>query len=319
MARCIIKAIPALFLFIFAVQPAQAQTKLSIATAGTTGVFYTYGGALASTISKYVPELMVTAEATGGSVENLKLISTKNVDMATTSADVAYNGFFAFKESKYFKQKVDARALFNMYDEPLHIVTRAESPLKSLQDLKGKRVVVGSPGSGTEMKARMVLRGMGIEYKDFTPEFLSFAEGTEALKDKVVDAALLGVLYPAPAVVELSMHNAIRLIPLAQNEVEKMVQGNQVFVKATIPSGTYKGVDVDTVTVSVPCLVVSRPDLPDEVAYKIVKAVFEHKDELDLMHSAFKDTTLENATKTVIPLHPGAIKYFKEKGVYKEQ
>ena len=319
MARTFLKAIPALFLFMLSVQPAQAQTRLSIATAGTTGVFYTYGGALASLISKYVPGTAATAEATGGSVENLKLIATKNVDLAATSADVAYNGFFDFKESKYFKQKVDARALFNMYDEPLHLVTRAESPIKGLQDLKGKRIVVGSPGSGTEMKSRMVLRAMGIEYKDFTPEFLSFGEGTEALKDKVVDAALLGVLYPAPAVVELSMHNPIKLISLSDEEVDKMVKGGSIFIKSIIPANTYKGVETPTQTVSVPCLIVSRADLPDEVAYNIVKAVFEHKDELDLIHSAFKDTTLENATKTVIPLHPGAIKYYKERGVYKEQ
>jgi TRAP transporter TAXI family solute receptor len=295
------------------------QSRLTIATAGTTGVFYAYGGALASTISKYVPGTIVTAQATGGSVENFKLLGNKQVDLATTSADVAYNAFYNYKDSKYFKEKVEARALFNMYGEPLHIITRAESNIKRVSDLKGKRVVVGSPGSGTEMKSRVVLQMMGLEYKDFTPEFLSFGEGTEALKDKTVDAALLGVHYPAPAVVELSMHNAIRLISLSDSEVDKMVKGSSIFVKAVIPGHIYKGVDSDTQTVSVPCLVVSRADMSDEMAYNIVKTVFEHKDELNQMHSAFKEATLADATNTVIPLHPGAIKYYKEKGVYKER
>jgi TRAP transporter TAXI family solute receptor len=295
------------------------QSRLTIATAGTTGVLYAYGGALASVISKYVPGTTMTAQATGGSVENLKLLANKQVDLSTATADVAYDAYYNFKSSKYFKEKVEVRALFNMYGEPLHIVTRAESSVKGVSDLKGKRVVVGSPGSGTEMKARVMLHTMGIEYEDIVPQFLSFAEGTEALKDKTVDAAMLAVFYPAPAVVELSMHNAIRLIPLSDSEIDKMVKGSPVFMKATIPGHIYKGVDKDTQTVSVSCMVVCRADMSDEMAYNIVKTVFEHKDELNIMHSAFKEATLAKATDTVIPLHPGAIKYYKEKGVYTER
>jgi len=294
------------------------QTRLTIATAGTTGVFYAYGGALASVISKYVPGTTVTAQATGGSVEDFKLLGNKEADLITTSADAAYDAYYNFKNSKYFKDKIDARGLFFMYGEPLHIVVRAESKIKEVADLKGKRVVVGSPGSGTELKSRVVLKALGLDYKDFTPEFLSFAEGTDALKDQTVDAALLGVLYPAPAVVELSQHNAIRLIALSDSEVDKVRKASPIFVKAMIPGHMYKGVDKDTQTVAVPCLVACRPDMSDELAYNIVKTVFEHKDELNMMHSAFKESTLANATISVIPLHPGAIKYYKEKGVYKE-
>jgi len=295
------------------------QSRLTIATAGTTGVFYAYGGALASIISKYIPGTTATAQATGGSVEDLKLIENKQVDLATTSADAAYDAYYNFKNSKYFKNKVEMRALFNMYGEPLHLIVRAESRIKGISDLKGKRVVVGAPGSGTELKSRVVLNILGIEYKDITPEYLSFAEGTEALKDQTVDVAMLGVLYPAPAVVELSMHNAIRLISLSNSEIDKVMKSSPIFVKAVIPGHIYKGVDDDTQTVSVQCLVVSRPDMSDEMAYNIVKTVFEHKDELNLMHSAFKEATLANAANTLIPLHPGAIKYYKEKGVYKER
>lgn len=302
---------------LWSAQPALAaeKTRLSIVTAGTTGVFYMYGGAVASTVSKYVPDLNITAESTGGSVENLKILAKKQAELATTSADVLNEAFHDFKNSKHFKNKVDVRALFNMYSQPHHLITLEKSSVKSVMDLKGKRVVVGSPGSGTEVKTKMVLQSLGITYKDFTPEFLSFMEGTEALQDNTVAAVFLGVSYPAPAVVSLALTNPISLISFSDSEITTVVKAYPFLSKAIIPANTYKGVDKDTQTLSVQTLVVCRPDLSDEIAYNIVKAVFEHKQELEQMHSSFKETTLENATATVIPLHPGAAKYFKEKKV----
>lgn len=294
------------------------SSRLTIATAGTTGAFYAYGGALASNINKYVPGSSATAQATGGSVENLKLLANKQVDLALCSADVADEAFNKYKSGKYFKDKIEFRALFNMYPEPVHVIVSADSPIKNVADFKGKRVVVGSPGSGTEVKARMVLKTLGVDYKDFSPEFLSFGEGTEALKDKTVDAAILGVLPPAPAVVELSMHNPIKMVPLTEDQIQTVTKANSVFVKAVIPAKTYKNVNQDTATVAVKTLVVCRADLPDEVVYKIVKSVFEHKEELNIQHSSFKETTIDKATPTIVPLHPGAKKYFEEKKVLKQ-
>jgi hypothetical protein len=291
---------------------AEEKKRLSIVTAGTTGVFYIYGGAVSSVVSKYAPGLNMTAESTGGSVENLKILGKKQAELATTSADVLYEAFHDFKNSKHFKNKVDVRALFNMYTQPHHLITLEKSSVKNILDVKGKRVVVGSPGSGTEVKTKMLLQSLGITYKDFTPEFLSFAEGTEALQDNTVAAAFLGVSYPAPAIVSLALTNPIMLVPLSDGEVGTIVKAYPFLSKAIIPAKTYKGVDKDTQTVSVQTLVVCRADLPDEAAYNIVKTVFEHKKELEQMHSSFRETTLENATPTVVPLHPGAIKYFKE-------
>ena len=296
---------------------AAEKTRLSIVTAGTTGVFYIYGGAVASIVSKYAPGLDMTAESTGGSVENMKILGKKQAALATTSADVLYEAFHDFKNSKHFKSKVDVRALFNMYDQPHHLITLAKSNVKSVMDVKGKRVVVGSPGSGTEVKTKMVLESLGITYKDFTPEYLSFTEGTEALQDNTVAAVFLGVSYPAPAVVSLALTNPIRLIPFSDSEINTIIKAYSFLSKAIIPAKTYKGQDKDIQTVSVQTLVVCLADLPDEVAYNIVKTVFEHKKELDQIHSSFKETTLKNAPSTVIPLHPGAIKYFKEKKVLK--
>lgn len=302
--------------------PADAAdaSRLAIGTAGTTGVYYLYGGALANVISKNNPELKATAEATGGSVENLKLISKKEMDLATVTADVVNEAMFDFKTSKHFKNKIEVMALFNMYTQPIHLTVLEGSPIKSVADLKGKRVVVGSPGSGTEVKTRAMLSVLGLEYnRDFKPEFLSFAEGSDALQDKTVDAFFLSVALPAPALVSLALTNPIRLISLSDAEVDKIQKAYPFLTRAVIPGKTYKGVDADCQTVSVQSLVVCRPDLPDETAYKIVKTVFEHKPELDQIHVAFKETTLENATPTIVPIHPGAVKYFKEKNVYREQ
>lgn len=296
---------------------AAEKTRLSIVTAGTTGVFYIYGGALASVVSKYAPSINMTAESTGGSVENMKILGKKQAALATTSADVLYEAYHDFKNSKHFKSKVDVRALFNMYDQPHHLITLEKSNVKSVMDVKGKRVVVGSPGSGTEVKTKMVLQSLGITYKDFTPEFLSFAEGTEALQDNTVAAVFLGVSYPAPAVVSLALTNPIRLIPFSDSEINTVIKAYPFLSKAIIPAKTYKGQDKDIQTLSVQTLVVCLADLSDEAAYNIVKTVFEHKKELDQIHSSFRETTLENATSTVIPLHPGAIKYYKEKKVLK--
>ncbi|HOG18593.1 MAG: NMT1/THI5 like protein [Syntrophaceae bacterium PtaU1.Bin231] len=296
---------------------AAETTRLSIVTAGTGGVFYVYGGAVASVVSKNVPGLNMTAESTGGSVENMKILAKKQADLATTSADVLYQAFHDFKNSKHFKEKVDVRALFNMYSQPHHLMALAKSDVKTVKDLKGKRVVVGSPGSGTEVKTKMLLQALGITYKDFTPEFLSFTEGAEALQDGTVAAAFLGVSYPAPAVVSLALTTPIRLIPFSDAEIATISKAYPFLSKSIIPGKTYKGVDQDTQTISVQTLVVCRADLSDDIAYKIVKTVFDRKKDLDQIHSAFRETTLEDATSTIVPLHPGAVKFYKEKKIIK--
>ncbi len=299
---------------------AAGTSRLAIGTAGTTGVYYLYGGALANVISKSYPELKATAEATGGSVENLKLMSKKEMDLATVTADVVNEAVFDYKTSKHFRNKIEVLGLFNMYTQPIHITVLEDSPIKGVQDIKGKRVVVGSPGSGTEVKTRAMLSVLGLEYnRDFKPEFLSFAEGSDALQDKTVDAFFLSVGLPAPALTSLALTNPIRLISLSNAEVDKIQKAYPFLTQTIIPGKTYRGVDADCQTVSVQSLVVCRPDLPEDTAYKIVKAVFENKPELDQIHIAFKETTLPNATPMIVPTHPGAVKYFKEKNVYKER
>ena len=318
-SRLLLASIVALAVLFSGSQSVLADTtRISIGTAGTGGGFYAYGGAVASVVSKYVPDLSVTAESTGGSVENLKLLDKHQIELATTSNDVLYQAFYDFEKSKHFKHKVEVRALFNMYSQPTHVVTLSDSGLEKIVDIKGNRVSVGSPGSGTEVKTRAVLEALGITYRDFTPEFLSYSEGAEALQDKTISAEFIGAPLPNSSVESLALTNGIRLISFSDAEANKIIKEYPFLSKSVIPGGTYKGVDTDTKTIAVQTVIICVADLPDDVAYKIVKAVFEHKDELNAIHPAFLETTLTNATPASVPIHPGAIKYYKEKGIYKE-
>jgi len=294
----------------------QAQEKLSIATAGTTGVFYAYGGAVANIVSKYVPEISMVAESTGGTVENIKMLSKAQADLATVSADVAHEAYIDYANSRHFRgKKVEMYGLFNMYQQPHHIVTLQGGRVNDINDIRSRRVVVGAPGSGTEVKTRMMLESLGITYRDFRPEFLTFTEGVEALQDGTVEAVFLGVNYPAPAIMSLAMTNPVSLLSLTDAQIGAVQQKYPFLNKAVIPADTYKGVSEDTQTVSVQTLVVSSSTLSEEAAYQIVKAVFEHKDELENINHAFRQTTLESAADTFLPLHPGAARYYREVGV----
>src|SRR5690554_7252195 len=294
----------------------QAQEKLSIATAGTTGVFYAYGGAVANIVSKYVPEISMVAESTGGTVENIKMLSKAQADLATVSADVAHEAYIDYANSRHFRgKKVEMYGLFNMYQQPHHIVTLQGGRVNDINDIRSRRVVVGAPGSGTEVKTRMMLESLGITYRDFRPEFLTFTEGVEALQDGTVEAVFLGVNYPAPAIMSLAMTNPVSLLSLTDAQIGAVQQKYPFLNKAVIPADTYKGVSEDAQTVSVQTLVVSSSTLSEEVAYQIVKAVFEHKDELENINHAFRQTTLESAADTFLPLHPGAARYYREVGV----
>ena len=296
---------------------AQDVTRVSMGTAGTTGVYYFYGGAVANVVSKNVPELQITSEATAGSVENLKLIMGGEIAMATVTADVLNEAVNGWETSKRFKEKVEVYGLFNMYTQPMHVVALADSGVNSIQDLKGKRVAVGAPGSGSEVKTKALLSIMGLEYnKDFTPEFLSFAEGAQALQDKTADAMFVSSAIPNPAIMSLAMTNPLKLIPMTDEEVAKIEKEYPFMTLDTIPADTYKGIG-DVQTVCVQSLMVSSKGFPDDLAYKMVKTVFEDKAELEQIHSAFKRTLLENAPKMIVPTHPGALRYFKEKGVVK--
>ena len=294
-----------------------AKKKLSMATGGVTGTYYPIGAAMAKIISTKVPGFEVTAEATGASVANLKMMKSGEVDLIMAASNTAYG---AFKGEKPFDDGAvtNMRAIMALYPEVFQFVVTKESGLKRLTELKGKRVVVGAPGSGTERTAQMVLAAHGLTYQDIKPEFLSFSEGVTALKDKTAAAVVVGAGIPTSAVVDASSSMAIDLLELDQEKLAPLLKNEPYLMTVTIPAGTYKGVDRDVVSVASPALLLVRENMDEEAVYQITKSIFENVQVIAEAHVQGKTITLENAVKGVsIEFHAGAKRYFKEKGVLK--
>ena len=295
-----------------------AEKRLVIATASTGGTWYPLGGGVANIISKYVPNVTASAKPSGASVENIRNVGTGRVDLAIVMPDAAY---FAFRGEANFKadKKYDnLRALFATYPIEANFYTVESTGIKKFSDLKGKKVAVGAAGSGTEIFNRMVLELYGITYDHIKPQFLSAPEATQALKDGTVDAAMYLLGTPAPAIMELATQRKVVFISMEPEKVKAFCEKYPFYSPATVKAGTYKDQTHDFHTVSYYGIFICNKDMDERLAYDIVKAVFDHKEELDQIHVAFKDIRLENAAKSVaIPFHPGAEKFLKEKGVIK--
>jgi TRAP transporter TAXI family solute receptor len=293
---------------------AASAQDLSIATGGTGGTYYPYGGGLAELIGKYVDGVSATAEVTGASVENMALISQQQSDLAIALADTVYAAVNGTVEP-FTGRPVDAQALASIYPNAVHIVTLADSGIESLQDLKGKRVSVGAPGSGTEVNARQVLTSNGITYDDIDEQRLNFNETADALRDGDVDAGFWSVGPPTSSILNLATTSDIRIIPLTEEEVANAIGVEPVFAAYTLGAGLYNGMDEPVPTISIPNVLVVNAAMDEELAYQITKNMFEHVDELIAVHPAANDTTIEfSLNSTPIPLHPGAIRYYEEIG-----
>ncbi len=296
---------------------AQAQ-NLSIGTGGTGGVYYPLGGGMAAVLSKYVDGMQATAEVTGGSVANLQLVGTGKPYLAMTMADA---GLDALKGQDRFKGKpVPVRTLLIMYPNRMHVVTIEGTGVSSMKDLKGKRVSTGSGGSATEVMAFRVIEAAGLDKdRDMKRERLGVAESVNALKDRKIDAFFWVGGLPTAAVTDLANTPGIKIKMIDHADlVAKMNQkyGN-LYVQDVIPQATYHGMAKDNHQATVMNLLVAHQNMDDKTAYNIVKAVFEHKDDLVRVHKEAQNFKLENqkASATPIPFHPGAIKYYVEKGI----
>ncbi len=292
--------------------------NISIGTGGTGGVYYPMGGGLAAVLSKYVPGMQATAEVTGGSVDNLKLIGTEKPYIGFTMADA---GLDALKgEDKFKGNKVPLRTLMVLYPNRMHVVSVEGRGINQLSDLKGKRISTGSPGSATEVMAFRILEAAGLDKdKDVKRERLGVAESVNAMKDNKIDAFFWVGGLPTAAVTDLANTPGTKIKMIDHSEVvAKMNQkyGN-LYVEDTIPKAVYKGMDTDNKQATVMNLLVAHEKMDDKTAYNIVKAVFDHKADLVAVHKEADNFKLENqkATATPIPYHPGAAKYFAEKGV----
>ena len=296
---------------------AQAQ-NLSIATGGTGGVYYPLGGGMAAVLSKYVNGMQATAEVTGGSVANLQLIGTAKPYIALTMADATLD---AYKGEDKFKDKpVPVRTLMILYPNRMHVVTIEGTGINKIADLKGKRVSTGSGGSATEVMAFRVIEAGGLDKdKDMRRERLGVAESVNALKDRKIDAFFWVGGLPTAAVTDLANSPGvkIKMIDYADLVPAMNKKYGNLYVRDTIGKDIYKGMDKDNQQATVMNLLVAHEKMDDKTAYNIVKAVFDHRDELIRAHKEAENIKMETQKKDAspIPWHPGAVRYFTEKGV----
>jgi hypothetical protein len=314
----IIVAVLAFSLYCVADGHAKAYKYMTILTGGTGGVYYPFGGGMANVLTK-ANISNVTAESTGASVENCNLVGRGRAEMGLAMAGAcydAYNGLGKFKE----RGKLPIVAMYSAYPSPMHILVLAKSDIKSVSDLKGKKVSVGAFGSGTENMAKNMLNALGITYDDFKPAYLSFAETAMGLRDGVVDAGFMAVAIPASAVLDLGSTREVRFIPLTEKEVKTVTDKFAYYSSVAIPKGSYEGIGgvaEDTLAAGVQNVLICQKEMPDELVYTVVKTLFENQKKLVEVHQIANQMTAENAVKVPIPMHPGAEKYFKEIGALK--
>src|SRR3954464_4617592 len=305
-------------LALFAIAAAAHAQNLSIATGGTGGVYYPLGGGMAAVLSKYVPGLQATAEVTGGSVANLQLIGTGKPYVAMTMVDA---GLDAYKgEDKFAGKPVPVRTLMVMYPNRMHLVSIEGTGVTKMSDLKGKRVSTGSGGSATEVMAFRVIEAAGLDKdKDMKRERLGVAASVNAIKDRKIDAFFWVGGLPTVAVTDLANTPGvkIKMIDHADTVAAMNKKYGELYVMDTISKDVYRGMDKDNHIATVNNLLVANESMDEKTAYNIVKAVFEHKDELVRVHKEAENIKLENQKKAAspVPWHPGAVKYFGEKGI----
>ena len=293
------------------------QLKLSISTGGTGGVWYPMGGAMANVLSKAMPNTSATAEVTGGSVDNLKLIATGQTDIGFSMVDTAYE---ALTGAGKFRDKVPMRTLAVVHPLVMHVVTLDGRGIDKMSDLKGKRVSTGSPGSGTEVMAIRILEAYGIDAtKDIVRERLSVSEAANALKDRKLDAFLHAAGVPLPAVTDVAATPGIKvkLIDHADAVGAMIKKYGPIYAPGKIPAKTYSGQDRDGLTANVWGVLYVNEKMSEKTAYDVVKTLFEQQPDLVRAHRESANMTLENQTigASPVPWHPGALKFFKEKGI----
>ena len=296
---------------------AQAQ-NISIATGGTGGVYYPMGGGLAAVLSNKVPGMAATAEVTGGSVDNLNLVGSGKPYVGFSMADAAKDAQVG--EGKFAGKKMDLRTLIVLYPNLMHVATVESTGIKSMKDLKGKRISTGAPGSATEVMAFRLLEAAGIDKdKDVKRERLSVAESVNAVKDRKIDAFFWVGGLPTAAVTDLANSPGMKIVMVdTTDEVPAMNKkyGNLYF-STVIPKATYSGMTKDNKVAAVANILVVNANMPDAEAYKIVKTVFDNKIDLVRTHQEYMNVNLENQKVKSTPLdfHPGALKYYKEKNI----
>jgi TRAP transporter TAXI family solute receptor len=295
----------------------QAQeVKLILATGGTAGTYYPFGGAMAKIWNSKIPGMNVTAQSTGASAENVRLINKKEVELALVQSDTID---FAYNAKEAFKEKLTKMAAIAvLYPEIIQIVIRGDSKATSFANLKGLKIGVGAPGSGTEANFRQLLDVYGMKKEDVKAQYLSFAESAEQFKDKHIDAFFVTAGIPNAAITDVAVMHSIRILSIPSDKVSQLTKKYPFLSPAVIPANTYKNQSADVKTVAVAAVLIASTDLKEDVVYKLTKALFDNQTELAASHAKGKELNIKTAAKGVsIPFHPGAVKYYKEKGAMK--
>ena len=299
---------------------AVADTFITIGTGGVTGVYYPAGGAICRLVNKGRKEhgVRCSVESTGGSVYNLNTIRAGELDMGVAQSDWqyhAYNGTSKFEENGPNKE---LRSVFSLHPEPFTVVARKDSGIKTFDDLKGKRVNIGNPGSGQRGTMEEIMAVKGWTRDDFMlVSELKAAEQSQALCDNKIDAMVYVVGHPNGSIKEATTSCETVLVPVEGPEIDKLVAEHPYYRKAVIPGGMYSGTDNDVNTFGVAATFVSSTNTPPETVYQVVRAVFENFDDFRKLHPSFEHLTKEEMTKDGLsaPLHDGAIQYYKEAGL----
>lgn len=300
---------------------AQDRVFFGIATGGTGGTYYPLGGMLAQLISNKVTiggkKLSATAETAGASVANAQLLGRKDIESAFVAADILDA---AFKGTGQFEGKPlkNLRALGALYPEQVQLVTAAKSNIRTFRDLKGKSVSSGSPGSGQWQLLGDLLEAYGMTRKDIGEDLSSFAQSVDKIKDGNLVASLITAGAPTSSITDLANSHDIRIVPLAGPEVEAMRKKQPYYANVQLPANTYKGQTAPVDTLAVMAIWATHDGLSDQMAYEVTKALYENTETLGQVHPKGKEISLKTALQSVsIPLHPGAEKYYREKGLIK--
>ena len=289
----------------------EKEQFINIATGGTAGTYYPIGGAIAEVLNKN--GMNASAQSTGASVANINMLKDKQVELAIVQNDITYyavNGEEMFKDSGKVE---NLNGIASLYPETCQFVVREDSGIKAINDLKGKRVAVGAAGSGAEANARQILEAYGITYDDVDEQFLSFAEGSYALKDGTVDAAFVTAGYPTASVQDIASQNKIRLLPVGDEQIKKLSEKYPFYTKTTVPAGTYQGFDQEIQTVSVMAILVANDKVDAALGEKLTKALFDNLDKIAAAHSAGKNISKATALEGMdfIKMNEGATKVLK--------
>ena len=293
---------------------ASALAELTFTTGSTAGTYYAFGGVLAQYISDH-SDVDITAVAGEGSAANIDMLDMHYAQLGFVQSDVAYYAANGIRFEQYEGAPITSfTALAALYNETVQLVT-CNPDIKSMDDLRGKNVSIGAAGSGVYFNAMDFLAAYDMTEADINPQYLNFGDSAEALRDGKIDAAFVVAGAPTTAVVDLCATKSAYLVSLDDEHVAKLKELNGAYTECTIPAGTYEGIDTDTKTVAVKAIIIANGDVTDDEAYTIVSTIFDNAEEIASLHAKGAELDLSYAAECGLAYHPGAAKYFAEKGI----